>query len=526
MLLRPALSSVVLPLVVGLLANAWPGQQAAAQEQSLDKPALVRSLRDRFIRKPYTKPTSRIQRYQIWGGGRNFVTLVDDEGDFERGNWNSDAALEARLTNVMDKYYETQADTPQFLVLFSAFQIPFPGAFYLPLANDVRGIGYRHSLGNSELFDSTPSSPLEGLIVMNDYRIWDDLGGLNTVFNQELGHRWGAFVHFKEEGAAATRTDLLGRDDSHWSFFMNTGASPMEGNAWLDGTSGTTFASQTHQSSYGYHPLDLYLMGLVPPAQVEPFWFIEQPDLSALGGFGRRISKETGPLYDRQVTIGGVKKAVTIEDVIRAEGNRNPTSARAPKNFKIAFVFMVRRSQQNDRALMDHFDTVLDDVVGGWERATGNRASLEVVSAGPPTPEPKALGEQCEGIYECNAQTSTACIAPKLNLDAGKRCTKRCSGSDPCPEGFCCGAANLVGDPRYCFRDDLNACPPPPPDAGVSAPDAGVIAAPDAGIADGGTQLAAPSGGCSSAQTSAAEGTVFLALMLLAWMLARRRQRS
>lgn len=520
MSLRSA-SSLSLGLILVLAAAT-----AHAQQQSLDKTAMVRSLRDRLIAKPYVKPTSRIQRYQIWGGGRNFVAIVDDEGDFERGSWSSDAALESRLTNVMDKYYESMADTPQFLVLFSAFQIPFPGAFYLPLSNDVRGIGYRHSLGRSqETFDSTPSSPLEGLIVMNDYRMWDDMGGLNTVFNQELGHRWGAFVHFKEEGATTTRSDHLGRDESHWSFFMNSGASPMEGNAWLEGSEGTTFASRTHQSNYAYHALDLYLMGLVPAAEVEPFWFIEQPDLSALGGFGRRVNRETGPLYDRQVTIGGVKKTVTIEDVIRAEGNRSPTAARSPKNFKIGFVLVVRRSQQNDRALMDHFDTVLDDVVSGWERATGNRATLEVVSAGPPAPEPKALGDTCEGIFECNVQTSTACVAPKLNSDAGKRCAKRCSASDPCPADFCCGAANLVGEPRYCFRAELNACPAPAPDAGVSMPDAGVsMTVPGA---DGGAAVPPPpGGGCATAGGDAAGGALWMALAMLSLALLRRRSRA
>jgi MYXO-CTERM domain-containing protein len=504
-----------------LSATVLGGTLGANAQVSVDpasKTAFVRSLRDRFVAKPYEKPTRRSLRYQVWGGGRNFVTVVDDSGDFENGNWFSDSAVEQRLTNVLDKYYETQPDTAQFVVFFSTFQVPFPGAFYLPLSNDVRGIGYRHSFfGGRETFDSTPGSPLEGLLLMNDFRIWDDLGGLSVVFNQELGHRWGAFVHFKEEGATGDSAELLGRDESHWSFFMNTGGSPMEGNAWQDNGDGT-FTSVTHRSDFAYHPIDLYAMGLLPASEVPSVWIIEQPDLSALGGFGRRITRETGPLFDRQISIGGVRKEVTIEDVVRSEGPRSPSFDTAPKNFKIGFVVVMQRGQQTNQSLIDEVDAAIDNVVDGWQVATGSRATLQVVSSGPTPPTTKNLGEGCEGFFECSTEQTTACIAPKANPSVGKQCSKRCSAADPCPDGFCCAGADLIGEPRYCFARSLeNVCPAPLPDAGTPAPDAGTP------TADGGTTApASTSGGCGIAGT-APSGALWMLLALGALWIRRRR---
>jgi MYXO-CTERM domain-containing protein len=497
---------------------------------------VVRKVRDNYMAHHYKKPDYSLLKYQVWGGGRNFVTIVDTDGDFANGDWNSDVALNNRLNNVLNQYYQTQPDTAQFVALFSAFEIPFPGAFYLPLANDVTGIGYKHSVGlGPETFDSTDNSPLDGVIVMNDYTIWGDFGGVSNVFNQEITHRFAAFVHYQEDGG--TDSDLLlGRDLAHWSFFMDTGSSPMEGNAWKDNGNGS-FTTFTNTSAHNYCPLDLYLMGLIPPTDVPPFWFIDNPDLSS-----SRITRATTPALFGPVTLSGTKKTITIDDVIRAEGPRVPASDVAPKSFKIGFVLVVQKGQQTDQSLLNDFDSTLDDIVAKYEAATGNRATLEVVSQGPPPPPQKSIGDSCAGVFECDSAQSTACIAPKLNSSLGGFCSRRCSSTQLCPTGFCCSAANLIGDPRYCFNASLmNVCPADAADGG--APDGGTMSAPDAGMAatvdagmptdqDGGGSTGGgggtpppKSGGCAAAEGSA-PGLGALLIALAGLWLARRRRES
>lgn len=515
----------VLPLLLllslpGLALAQAPTQARGRSSAGFDKSALIQSVSRRFLEKQYVKPEhGNLQRYQTWGGGRNFVTIVDDTGDFENGNWNNNAALDRILTGSLDKYYDTQPDVAQFVVFFSAFQVPFPGAFYLPLSNDTRGLGYKHSMpGGQEVFDSTPRSPLDGIVVMNDYTLWGPINDLASVFNQEVGHRWGAFVHYQLEADTVSKDLLLGRDLAHWSYFMDSGGSPMEGNGWRENAD-STFTSTSSITHANYHPLDLYLMGLIPPAEVPDFYFIDSPDLSALGTAGRNINRSTGPSWNRAVTIGGTKQVIGIGDIIRAEGVRVPASDVAPKQFKIGFVLVVRKGQQTNQNILSEFDDTLDELVTRWRTATGNRASLEVVSSGPPAPAPLPLGDPCEGIYECDGTQATACIAPKVDPSVGKHCAKRCSADEPCPTGLCCAPANLIGDPRYCFAESLNICPAPPPDAGPPAvPDGGATA-----VADGGTSGGGGGGGCTVAGSNAAgSALVWLALAAVLGVLRRR----
>ena len=70
---------------------------------------------------------------------------------------------------------------------------------------------------------------------MDRCRVPDDprqrfLGENNTLslLGQECGHRWLAYLEFRD--GATNSTEMLGRDESHWSFFFDSDASNMEGN--------------------------------------------------------------------------------------------------------------------------------------------------------------------------------------------------------------------------------------------------------------------------------------------------------
>ena len=54
-----------------------------------------------------------------------------------------------------------------------------------------------------------------------------------SLIAQEVGHRWSAFVWFRDRDRGGVPSSaLLGRDRSHWNFFLETGGSPLEGNEW------------------------------------------------------------------------------------------------------------------------------------------------------------------------------------------------------------------------------------------------------------------------------------------------------
>ena len=83
------------------------------------------------------------------------------------------------------------------------------------------------------------------------------LHGVDTpllVLAHETGHLWLTRALFRD--AATTSDALLGRQLAHWSFFMNSSASFLEGNEIQD--LGRWF--QTTAASVRYSPLDQYLM--------------------------------------------------------------------------------------------------------------------------------------------------------------------------------------------------------------------------------------------------------------------------
>src|SRR5262249_5769226 len=125
-----------------------------------------------------------------------------------------------------------------------------------------------------------------------------------SILGQEVGHRWGAFVHFRKAGARGN--ELMGRDDAHWSFFYNSLASHLEGNEWRD-NGGGSFLSVGATSRYS--PLDQYLMGLRSKDEVPPPFVITSPS----GG-----QRDTPPRLG--VNLRGQRLDVSVDDVIAFEG--------------------------------------------------------------------------------------------------------------------------------------------------------------------------------------------------------------
>ncbi|NJK89756.1 MAG: hypothetical protein HC923_10400 [Myxococcales bacterium] len=82
-----------------------------------------------------------------------------------------------------------QPDDIRALVVFTSFDVGGMSPFYVPLANDTRGIGL-------DLFDDSPGRDLEGLIWMGDIRELFDAGPeyYREAFIHEVAHRWTVYI--------------------------------------------------------------------------------------------------------------------------------------------------------------------------------------------------------------------------------------------------------------------------------------------------------------------------------------------
>ena len=292
------------------------------------------------------------------------LAYLEDDGTLltRDGNW-----LLAAATRRF--FGEVAADAFDFVSFFPQ-TAPDDGAFHLLLHNATRGIGKpavdrRASYGGPPRLQSVhlfyplaalPTNPTERLPANND--------SVLSLIAQEVGHRWGASVRFQDR-AGRLSGDLLGRDRGHWSFFLDTGASALEGNRWE--AIGRYHWSLTPTD--GYSPLDQYLMGLRLPEEVQPLRVLRgarDPD-------GRSWSASDRPTTG--IRLGASVEEIPLAAIVEAEGLRDP-EPHPGQLFRHAFVLLLQRHE----GLLATRLRQLDWIRASWEayffRATEGRATL------------------------------------------------------------------------------------------------------------------------------------------------------
>lgn len=291
------------------------------------------------------------------------------------------------LESISDRFYDHFDNDYEYLCVLLVKDLGFFGAFYSPLANDVRGIGY-DSLVASEVFDQSRNA-LEGFIFMNAAELWDQNPEAGRyVFGQEFMHRWGAFVNVEKEGLDPDV--LLGRDTAHWSYWLDTTNSPMEGNDWVDNGDGTWTVD--YQATSTYSDLDLYLMGLVGPEEVGPqtVLLVDEAEQDRVVRNAAYTPEGFAEIYAHQgeaVTVTATPVSFTIDDIIAAEGPREPSVDDSPKSFHMAFVVLVLTSDVLDESTLTMVDGVRQRFEADWEADVRGLADLDTTLGDGDAPE-------------------------------------------------------------------------------------------------------------------------------------------
>lgn len=223
------------------------------------------------------------------------------------------------------------------------------GPAYLPLANDVRGLGYGHlGLAPDEIFRTGAAPWIDGVIHLGQLAVYTGPEGeaeARYQFLHELGHRWGAYARFMPpEGPPSDA--WLGRDCAHWSFFTHSSGSALEGNRWLE--AGPVWQAAP-QRAWGYSDFDRYLMGFAPAERVAPTFFLP-------GGWDcdqPRRNGEANPSWQPPVgrddgetqTAAGPAQRVTIEQLQAAEGPRVPAWPDTQQTWSVVFVLLTSSAE-------------------------------------------------------------------------------------------------------------------------------------------------------------------------------------
>jgi hypothetical protein len=225
-------------------------------------------------------------------------------------------------------------------------------AYETTVKNEIRGIGVdTYDLAA----DFGSAGRLRSLVVMDWLGKYPDnpmqkfLGENNTVsvLGQESGHRWLAFLEFRDRTGQRSQA-LLGRDLAHWSFFFDSDASVMEGNDIEDLTGGSF---KTVAAVQRYSRLDQYAMGLLSPFDVGGFFYVENPT-----NMSSTRTNESAP--EVGVTFNGTRRDVLMADITAILGDRVPSAADSAKVHRQAFVYLVSAGKTADGGQVSKLDTI------------------------------------------------------------------------------------------------------------------------------------------------------------------------
>ena len=273
---------------------------------------------------------------------------------------------------VARKFYRDHPDNYDQLVMWTdTVAIRDAFAYETTIANEVRGIGL-------PVFDISrdfgSGGRLRSIAVMDYINKYPEdpnqkfLGENTTlsVLGQEVGHRWLAFMEFRDH-RGETSDLLLGRGEAHWSFFFDSDASVMEGND-IEDLGGGSF--RTVDAVRRYSRLDQYAMGLLPESAVPRFFYVENPTNPT-----PFKDRDDGPQVG--VTFTGTRRDVLIQDIIAVHGPRVPSSAEAARVHRQAFIHIVSAGRNTDSAQVAKIDRIRTMWEGFFLQATDGRMRAE-----------------------------------------------------------------------------------------------------------------------------------------------------
>jgi MYXO-CTERM domain-containing protein len=376
------------------------------------------------------------------------ISLISDDGTII-----SNAFLfDLFVAHAACAFYKSHSDDYDALFVFTSADLNAltrtPQGW--PTHSPGKGMGFDYGL---DLRSSFCAMRLRQAIKMGDIGSFDDdpdalyTGAPGATFTgaevmaHEFGHQFMAAVGFEatdgiphcmDRGFAMSSDGMSGSTSGptcdgydvsdfnlHWSYYFNTGPSPMYGNH-IEDLGGGNFALTNPGAKYS--PLDQYLMGLRDPSDVPPMFMVDVGELTSQSAAFPVVRGST-------VTISGTRVDFTIDDVIRSEGPRVP--ARDMCHWKAAFVIVYPPATPPTAAQIALVDRYRQRWETFYDWATDHRGSFDTTLSGtglgtptcpaPGAPPPPDAGTSSDASWPDNGPPAgDAAVAPSdaTTLDA------------------------------------------------------------------------------------------------------------
>lgn len=285
----------------------------------------------------------------------------------------------AFLQDVAKTFYRTHPDQYDMLVIWGAEEFSPGSSFYLPVKNDIAGIGYRHV--GEDIFDNSAdygSTVLQGIVWIGpDWKTnTDQSDGPRSnlgILAQETGHRWAATVYYRD-AVTNTDTSALLEDGYHWNFYLNTGNSPLGGNQWE--SLGQSLYRALPAERVEFCPLDLYLMGLISAEDVGTITLLTSP--RSQSGVSSPSKSIASAKTSEEVTVQATPQEISIEQIIAAEGSRGPDTGFNANKIRQVWIYVYNTSAKKNFDLNE-----IEQLRARWYdffyKATGGKSEVDSV---------------------------------------------------------------------------------------------------------------------------------------------------
>jgi hypothetical protein len=255
----------------------------------------------------------------------------------------SNAQATTRVFNIVDAAYLTDGNTQRVAQAFYHYfgdaydflnivstPAQFQNRFHAPISNSISGIGFS-IVNNSAGYGS--AGRLRGVSVFPDAGYFD---GAEVGFVHELGHQWVSQLSFAPFTEGVPHWPVSSMATGIMGFSIGGGGGEGGTFACHVVDDGTNVTLQATSATPVFNDFDLYLMGLLAPASVQPQ--VVLPGLSS------------PPVCTGQVYSGSVIR-VNVNTIITGAGARVPDTSTSPKNFRAATILVSRDALESQETM-------------------------------------------------------------------------------------------------------------------------------------------------------------------------------
>jgi hypothetical protein len=221
--------------------------------------------------------------------------------------------------------------------------------------------------------------PRLGLMHMNKtYQSFNfpESPGRFTVLSHEFGHRWLQQIDIDEGQGPSS---VLNPESPHPAGYVYTEAvadlvvpedsSVMGGGTWTDNGDGT-WSVPADYTYYSYAAYELYLMGMMAPAEVPDWFYLDNTDPPQPRSYWANPG----------ATVTGAYRPVTMPMLLDAMGTRDPVYPDEKRDLFVPMVLVVRPGQEPSAADWEFMMSVRDPWRDAFHTQTQQRGTATTLS--------------------------------------------------------------------------------------------------------------------------------------------------